>query len=301
MPYDVVIVGGGPAGLSAALMLGRARKSVLVCEAGPPRNAAAVHIHGFVTRDGTPPSEFRRIAREQLRPYASVEVREVRVDAIERQEGLFAVRMASGSVLTRRVLLCTGLVDELPPIPGYRDLWGKSLFQCPYCHGWEVRDRAFGYLAAEAQRLEWALLLKGWTKDVIVFTNAAFPVPAEVREKLGLGGVRIEERRIIGLRSEGEGLAAVQLEGGSEIPREVLFVHPQQRQTALVASLGLALDEQGFVRVDAHHQTSVAGIHAAGDLTTFLQGAVMAASAGAVAAAMINHSLTVELATAGAL
>lgn len=301
MPYDVVIVGGGPAGLSAALMLGRARKNVLVCEAGPPRNAAAEHIHGFVTRDGTPPSEFRRIGREQLRPYSSVEVRDGRVEAIERQDGLFAVRMASGSVLTRRVLLCTGLVDELPPIPGYRDLWGKSLFQCPYCHGWEVRDRAFGYLASEAQRLEWALLLKGWTKDLIVFTNAAFAVPAEVREKLERGGVSIEERRIIGLRSDGEGLAAVQFEGGSEVPRDVLFVHPRQRQTALVTSLGLALDEQGFVRIDAQHQTSVAGIHAAGDLTTFLQGAIMAASAGAIAAAMMNHALTVELATAGEL
>lgn len=301
MPYDVVIVGGGPAGLSAALMLGRARKNVLVCEAGPPRNAAAEHIHGFVTRDGTPPSEFRRIGREQLRPYSSVEVRDGRVEAIERQDGLFAVRMASGSVLTRRVLLCTGLVDELPPIPGYRDLWGKSLFQCPYCHGWEVRDRAFGYMAPEAQRLEWALLLKGWTKDLIVFTNAAFAVPAEVREKLERGGVHIEERRIIGLRSDGEGLAAVQFEGGSEVPRDVLFVHPRQRQTALVTSLGLALDEQGFVRIDAQHQTSVPGIHAAGDLTTFLQGAIMAASAGAIAAAMLNHALTVELATAGEL
>lgn len=301
MPYDVVIVGGGPAGLSAALMFGRGRKNVLLCDSGPPRNAAAEHMHSFVTRDGIPPAEFRRIGREQLRPYASVEVRDARIEAIERQGGLFAVRVASETVLTRRVLLCTGLVDEVPQTPGFRDLWGRSLFACPYCHGWEVRDRAFGYLVPSAQWLEWALFLKGWSKDVIAFTDGAFPVPAEAREKFERARVRIEERRVIGLRSHGEGLAAVQLEGGAEVAREFLFVHPPQRQTALVASLGLALDELGFVRIDAQHETSVKGIHAAGDLTTRMQGALFAANAGAVAAAMLNHALTMELVAEGIL
>ncbi|WP_224245405.1 NAD(P)/FAD-dependent oxidoreductase [Hyalangium gracile] len=301
MAYDVVIVGGGPAGLAAALMFGRARKRALLCDAGSPRNAAAEHIHSFVTRDGTPPAEFRRIAREQLRPYASVEVRDTRVDTIEKQGERFAVRLGSETVSARRVLLCSGLVDELPPLPGLRDLWGKSVFVCPYCHGWEVRDRAFGYLVPAAQWLEWALFLKSWTKDVIAFTDGAFPVPAEAREKFERAGVRIEERRVIGLRSNGEGLAAVQLEGGSEVARDVLFIRSPQRQTALVASLGLELDEQGFVRVDAHYQTSVSGIHAAGDLTTLLQGALAAANAGTTAAAMMNHALTMELVAEGAL
>ncbi|WP_224365135.1 NAD(P)/FAD-dependent oxidoreductase [Hyalangium versicolor] len=301
MPHDVVIVGGGPAGLSAALMLGRARKNALLCDSGPPRNAAAEHMHSFVTRDGIPPSEFRRIAREQLQPYASVEVRDTRIEAIERQGKLFAVRLASSTVLTRRVLLCTGMVDEVPHTPGYRDLWGKSIFMCPYCHGYEVRDHAFGYVATSAQWLDFALFLKGWSKDVIAFTDGSFPVPAEAREKFERAGVRIEERRVIGLRSDGRGLAAVQFEGGDEVAREILFVRPPQHQTALVASLGLALDEQGFVRIDAQHHTSVSGIHAAGDLTTPMQGALFAANAGSIAAAMLNHELTMELVTEGVL
>jgi thioredoxin reductase len=301
MPFDVVIVGGGPAGLSAALMLGRAQRSVVLFDAGPPRNAAAERMHNFVTRDGTPPAEFRRIAREQLRPYASVEVRDARVDAIAPEGASFRVRTAAGDLEARRVLLCVGMIDDLPDLPGYRELWGKSLFICPYCHAWEERDRAFGYLVPAASWLEWPLFLKNWTRDIVAFTNAAFPVPDDLREKLARAQVRIEERRVVGLRHSGGRLSAVELEGGAAIPRDVLFVRPPQRQTPLVSSLGLALDDQGFVRVDAHGQTSIPGLHAAGDLTTMMQGALMAAAAGAQAAAMLNHALTTELVAAGLL
>ncbi|QRN97309.1 NAD(P)/FAD-dependent oxidoreductase [Archangium violaceum] len=301
---DVVIVGGGPAGLSAALVLGRARKKVLLCDAGTPRNAAAEHIQGFVTRDGTPPQEFRRIGREQLRPY-DVEYQNVRVLSVERLDSGFRVGLEGGRVVeTRRVLLATGMVDVLPDLPGYRELWGKSIFQCPYCHGWEVRDQAWGVLATDEHMLDFGLFVTGWSKDVVVFTNGALAVPPEQRSRLEHAGVRLEERRIRQLLVREEHLHAVELEDGARVARQVLFARPPQRQTPLVqqlvGQLGLALDEQGFVRVDEpHKQTSVPGIHAAGDLTTLLQGALVGASAGAMAGYMMNHSLNMENATRG--
>jgi thioredoxin reductase len=291
---DVVIVGGGPAGLSAALVLSRARKKVLLCDAGAPRNAAAEGIHGFVTRDGTPPSEFRRLGREQLRPYGA-EYENTRILAVERLASGFRVSLERGRTLeARRVLLATGMVDEPLDLPGSQELWGKSIFQCPYCHGWEVRDQAFGLLAPAESFLDFALFLTGWSKDVMVFTNGAFAVPAEQRPRLEHAGVRLEERRIRQLHAREGHLRSVELEDGTRVARQVLFARPPQRQTQLVQQLGLALDEQGFVRVDPHQETSIPGIHAAGDLTTLLQSAIIAAAAGAQAGYMMNHMLNME-------
>ena|SRR5690349_9032753 len=165
--YDVIIVGGGPAGLQAALTLGRGRKRVLLCDAGPPRNAAAVHVQNFVTRDGTPPSEFRRIAREQLAAYPSVQIASSRVEEISGSIGAFRVRLDTGPVEARRVLLCTGMVDELPAIEGFADLWGTAIFACPYCHGWEVQDRRFACLATNAEMMTFAIFLRGDRKSVV--------------------------------------------------------------------------------------------------------------------------------------
>jgi thioredoxin reductase len=296
---DVVIVGGGPAGLSAALVLGRARKKVLLCDAGVPRNAAAEHIQGFVTRDGTPPGEFRSIGREQLQPY-DVEYQNTRVRSVERLGPRFQVLLEGGrTVETRRVLLATGMVDEVPELPGYRELWGRSIFQCPYCHGWEVRDQAFGVLATAEPFLDFGLFLTGWSQDVVVFTDGALAVPAEQRLRLERAGVRLEERRIRQLLARDGHLQAVELEDGARVARQVLFARPPQHQTQLVRQLGLALNEQGFVRVDEHKATSVQGVHAAGDLTTPLQGALIAAAEGAMAGYMMNHALNLENATHG--
>jgi thioredoxin reductase len=293
---DAVVVGGGPAGLNAALMLGRGRKKVLLCDAGPPRNAAAEEVHGFVTRDGTPPREFRRIGREQLRPY-DVEVRDVRVLGLERIGPRFRVALEGGGVVdARSVVLTTGMVDVPPEVPGYRELWGKALFQCPYCHGWEIQDRPWGVHATTEALVDFGAFLTGWTRDVVVFTEGAFAVPAEKRALLERAGVRLEERRIRRLipGADGHTLEAVELEDGTRVPREFLFARPPQRQTALVQRLGLALDEQGYVKVNAQRETSIPGIFAGGDLTTPMQGAIMAAAEGAIAAAMANHGLNLE-------
>lgn len=302
MTFDVVIVGGGPAGLAAALALGRGLKRVLLCDAGPRRNAAAVHVHNFVTRDGTPPAEFRDIGRAQLAAYPSVEVRDVQVEAITGERGAFEVRLATGTVAARRILLCLGMIDEMLDIEGFRELWGHSIFQCPYCHGWEVQDRAFGVLATSVEMLEFALLLRGWTSTVVVLTDGRFAVPAEAADRLARAGVRLDERRVTRLVGAAGQLERAILDGGGAVSLDVLFTRPPQRQVPLVAALGLALTPAGFVLVEEPHKgTSVPGIYAAGDLTTPMQGAIMAAAAGTIAAAMLNHELTVERAIAGAL
>lgn len=301
--YDVLIAGGGPAGLSAALALGRARKRVLVCDAGQRRNAAATEIHNFVTRDGTPPDEFRRIAREQLAAYPNVTVQDARIEAITGERGAFRASVSTGTVEARRVLLATGMVDEMLPLAGFRELWGRSIFQCPYCHGWEIRDTRWGYLVlphSAAHLVPFAVQARGWTSDLVVFTGGAVELTGEQRAALEAVGIRIETARIERLRAGASGLDAIELADGSAVPRDALFVHPPQRQIDMVIALGLTLDDDGYVAVEPmKRETSVPGIYAAGDLTTRGQAAILAAAAGMQAAAAINVELTLELARSG--
>ncbi|MCA9645195.1 MAG: NAD(P)/FAD-dependent oxidoreductase, partial [Myxococcales bacterium] len=231
--FDVVIVGGGPAGLSAALILGRARRRVLLCEAGTPRNARAHAVQGFVTRDGTPPAELRRIGREQLAPYTSVEVRDARVDSLQGEADAFHVKVGSESVTARRIIFCVGMRDELLDLPGYAELWGDGIFQCPYCHGWEVRDRSLGYLAPSADALPWTAMLLGWSSDVTVFTGGAFEVRPDVAQTLESQGIRVEKRTLSRLVSADDEprLVAVEFSDGQRSACDALFSHPPQRQT----------------------------------------------------------------------
>lgn len=304
MTYDVVIAGGGPAGLAAALTLGRARKRVLLCDAGPRRNAAAVHMHNFVTRDGITPAEFRRIGRQQLEPYGNVETREARIEEVRGTRGSFDVRLSTGSVKARRILLCTGMVDELPEIEGLGSLWGKSVFICPYCHAWEVQNQRYAYLATSLERLDFALLLRGWTSDVVVLTQGRLTIPDDVRDHLSAGGVRVDDRPIARLvpSSDGQQMERIDFTDGSSLERDVLFLHPPQHQIEIVTTLGLALDAAGYVEVDPlTRETSLPGIYAAGDLLAPMQGALIAAASGTLTAGVLNHALTVELATEGLL
>jgi len=296
LSFDVVIIGGGPAGLSAALALGRARKRVLVCDAGPRRNALAEQIHNFVTRDGTPPADFRRIGREDLARYQNVQVRELHVESIGGERGTFRVVSPTETMDARRVLLCTGMVDEMLPIPGFRELWGHSIFQCPYCHGWESQDRRWGYLALAAEPshlLPFALQARGWSGDLVVFTGGGRELPGEAKTRLDAAGIRLETAPIARLVARGNRLEAIELSSGRLVPCDVLFSHPPQRQVGLVQKLGLALDGDGFVRIDPMtRETSVPGIYAAGDLTTRMQAAILAAAAGTHAAAIVNVDLS---------
>lgn len=290
---EVLIVGGGPAGLSAALALGRARRRVLVCDAGPRRNALATHLHNFVTRDGTPPPEFRAAAIEQLRAYPSVAHRAVGVRAIGGARGAFDVELTDGTrVAAARILLCTGMIDELPALPGFAALWGHAIFQCPYCHGWEARDRKWGYLAlAPNPHLPmFALKLAGWTDAVTIFAGEDV-LPAAERARLERAGLTVEPRPVARLVGEGAQLLAVEVADGTRVAIDTLFAHPPQRQVDLVRALGVGLDADGCVALDPMRQTSIPGIYAAGDLATKQQAAINAASTGTQTATMIMMDL----------
>lgn len=298
MTYDVVIIGGGPAGLAAALALGRARKQVLLCDAGPRRNAAAERIHNFVTRDGTPPEVFRQEARAQLAAYPNVTCRDVGVEAVDGARGAFELTLTEGKVRGRRILLATGMIDQMIPLEGFRELWGHSIFQCPYCHGWEVKDRRWGLLALEAvasHLVPFALQASGWSPGLVVFTGALKTLPTETVPQLERAGLQVELREVRRLVSENGALQAVELADGTRIPCDVLFAHPPQRQVPLVERLAPALDAEGYVQIDAQsRQTSIPGIYAAGDLASRAQGAIFSAAAGTQAAAVINVDLAMD-------
>lgn len=296
---DVLVLGAGPGGLSAALALGRGMKRVLVCDMGKRRNAAAEHMHGFVSRDGISPSEFRRVAREQLRPYG-VAFKEAAAERMDRiAADIFQVALSDGSLVNaRRILIATGMIDVLPNIAGLADAWGHTVFTCPYCHGWEMRGREWAMLATDEALLEYAVFLTGWTRDVVAFTNGRTAFTAAAQEQCQRAGVRIETRPIARIVLGGNHhLMGLEFSDGSFVPRQAMVVRPPQRQVGLVEQLGLALDARGFVRVDESGATSVPGIYAAGDLTSPLQTAVLAAAAGTRAAYALNHELTVQQAT----
>ncbi len=261
-----------------------------------------MQVHNFVTRDGTPPDDFRRVARQQLAHYPNVEVRDVRATSIAGGRGSFRVTLASDIVQARRVLLSTGMIDEMVPIEGFRELWGSSIFQCPYCHGWEVQDRRWGFLAIgnTSHLLPFALMLQGWSSEVVVFTTGALELPAETRSRLTAAGVRHETSPAARLVGRDGRLEAVELANGTRVACDVLFAQPPQKQTEVVRALHLALDDEGYVRVDPMSlETSIPGIYASGDLTTRAQAAIFSAAAGTQAAARINVDLAMDQASTG--
>src|SRR5215213_8050994 len=216
--YDVAIIGGGAAGLSAALVLGRARRRVVIIDAGEARNAPAAHMQGFLSRDGTPPSDLLSTARAEVRGYG-VEIIDDRV--VDATAG-FVLRLASGaSVEARQVLLATGAVDELPEIAGARERWGRDFLHCPYCHGWEVRDQAIGVLGS----VEHAHLLRQWSHDVILFTHTSH-VTSDERATLDARGIAIVDGPVERLLVRDDRLHALQLQGDRTVTRDVLFMRP---------------------------------------------------------------------------
>ncbi|MEV6641657.1 NAD(P)/FAD-dependent oxidoreductase [Amycolatopsis sp. NPDC051371] len=281
--YDVLVVGGGAAGLNAALMLGRARRRVVVVDGGSPRNAPAEHMHGFLSRDGLPPSELLKIGREELAGYG-VELLEDQVSALEPG---FTARLASGRELTaRRVLVATGVHDELPDIPGLRESWGTDAVTCPYCHGYEVRDQPLGVLGTEPASVEHALLVRQWSPDVVYFAHTA-PPSEEDRERLDARGIRVVDGTVTALRRENGHLTGLEL-GARFVPRVALFI---RTQTVPHDELMRAL---GYQETDPMGKTNVPGIWAAGNVVDARATVIIAAAQGAAAAGALNHDLVSE-------
>ena len=254
--FDVVIVGGGAAGLSAALVLGRARRRVAVVDAGSPRNAPAAHMQGFLSRDGMPPAELLAVGREEVAGYGV----ELIADQVEAVEPGFTVHLASGRVLeSRRVLVATGVGDELPEIPGVRERWGRDLLHCPYCHGWEVRDQPIGVLGTHPLAAEHAQLVRQWSDDVVFFAHTAELASAD-RAHLEAHGIEVVDGEVSRLVVENGELVGVELSDGRVVARTAVFIRPGNRphEDGLLAGLGCELDEGGFPVVDTTGRTSIA-------------------------------------------
>jgi thioredoxin reductase len=289
MPYDVVVIGGGAAGLSAALVLGRARRRVAVIDAGSPRNAPAAHMQGFLSRDGMPPADFLAAGRVEVSRYG-VELMEDAVVGVEK--GFFA-RLAGGRVLeARRVLVATGVRDELPDIPGVQERWGRDLLHCPYCHGWEVRDQAIGILGTRPDSIQHALLARQWSDDIVFFAHTVNPSTDEL-EQMQASGVQVVRGEVAHLVVEADHLTGVALVDGRVIPRTAVLIRPVNVPHAdgLLAGLECDVDAAGFAIVDATGLTSTVGVWAAGNVVDPRFQVITSAGAGSAAAIAINADL----------
>ncbi|MFF1380289.1 NAD(P)/FAD-dependent oxidoreductase [Streptomyces sp. NPDC058308] len=294
--YDVVVVGGGTAGLSAALVLGRSRRSVLVVDAGEPRNAPAAHMQGYLSRDGMPPADFLAEGRRELGRYGVGLVNDRVLAVTPDGAGEFGVTLAGGgTVHARRVIVATGLVDELPAVPGLAERWGRDVLHCPYCHGWEVRDQPFGVLAAEPFNSHQALLVTQWSKDVTLFLHTVRDLPDAEWERLAAAGVRVVEGEVAGLAVEDDRLTGVRLAGGRVFPRSVLFVpaKPVPRDD-LLGALGAEPRDTPFgpyPAVDETGRTSLPGVWAVGNAASPMEQVINAASTGYRAGSAVNAEL----------
>ena len=295
---EVAIVGGSNAGLSAALTLGRARRSVVVIDDGSPRNAPAHHAHNVYTRDGTPPEELRRIGREQLLPYG-VHFFNTRVVEAEGSRGAFQLVLRDGGDLTAaRLLLATGISDDLPDTPGLRELWGKSVFTCPYCHGWEVQDTPLAVLGDGDAGYGYARLIQNWSRDLVLVTGENTTLTDEQLDDLQARGVDIIEAAVTEYENRNGELSALHLSDGRRLARKAVFMRPPMSLKGdLHEQLGCTLSEDGLqVVVDGMGQTSVPGVYAAGDIAT-MHAVIMAAASGTKAAGALNHEFVTEAPT----
>ncbi len=299
MTYDVVVIGGGAAGLSGALALSRARRSVLVVDAGTPRNAPAGHVHNYLGREGTPPAGLLADGRAEVAGYGGEIVTGTVTGVRPLDGGGFEVRLTGQVVETRRLLVATGLVDELPALPGLAERWGGTVLHCPYCHGWEVRDQAIGILGTGPFAVHGALLWRQWSADVTLFQHTAPTPTAAEREQLDARGITVVTGPVAGI----EGGADVRLADGALVPRQALVVAPTfTARAGVLAPLGLSpvpLERDGtvigsYLAAGPTGQTAVPGVYVAGNVADVMAQVIGSAAAGLTAGAAINADLIEE-------
>jgi thioredoxin reductase len=300
--FDVVVVGGGAAGLSGAIALGRSRRSVLVIDAGDPRNAPARHVHNFLTRDGTPPAGIYAAGRAEVARYGG-RVETGRVTALSRDGERFRVQIGSRSVAARRLLVATGLRDELPDVPGLAARWGVDVLHCAYCHGWEVAGKRIGILATGPAAIHQALLFRQLSHRVTLLQHTG-PAPAgEQREQLDARGIAVTEGRIEKIEADARGLAGVGLAGGRRVALDAVIVAPRMMARAeLLGPLGLRPAEVRLgghvagthIEADPTGATAVPGVWVAGNIAEIQAQVMTSAAAGLAAGAAINLDLVLE-------
>jgi thioredoxin reductase len=293
--YDVVVIGGGAAGLSAGLVLARARRTVAVVDAGAPRNAPAAHMQGFLSRDGLPPQDLLTLGRDEVTSYGGTLIDGSVAAATRRADSGFEVRLDTGSVLTaRRLLVATGLHDVLPDIPGVRERWGRDLLHCPYCHGYEVRDQPLGVLGGTDDAVQHAQLIRQWSPDVVLFPHTD-TLTTPQREQLAAREIGVVEGTVHRLVVEDDHLTGVELEQGRVVRRAAVFVRPRfVPRTDLLVSLGCDVDGDGWVRADAVGHTTVPGVSVAGNVANPRAQVITAAGEGSAAAIALNADLVDE-------
>lgn len=294
--FDVTIIGGGPAGLNAALVLGRARKKVAIIDEGRPRNAVTREVHGFLTRDGIIPSEFRRIAKEEISAYPTVSFVAGTAAAITGADGQFQIETEQGQTYaSKKVLFAVGMKDEPLDIPGLEEVYGKSAFVCPYCDGWELRDQPLVIITKGAELMHFAPLISGWTNHYTFCTNGPDELTDADREQLKRNKVPLYDSQIRHIES-GDGIVQqVVLEDGTTIPCKGIFFKPMLvLGSDLPQAIGCATSDDGMIIVDDFGKTDIPGIYSAGDAASRLHSAIAAAASGAFVAAVINNELNTK-------
>jgi thioredoxin reductase len=292
--FDVIVVGGGPAGLSAALMLGRCRRRVLVCDVGEPRNRRAAALHGYLTRDGIAPTAFNELGRRELPPYG-IEFRCIGVTGATEQNDHYRVTLANGSAEhARYLLLATGVVDDLPAISGLDECYGRSVFHCPYCDGWEWRDRRLTAIGHGSKAASLALALRTWSSGVALCTNG-HRIARRHSERLTRNGVAVRLERIARIDQENGLLSAIVFASGEVLPSDsVFFTTGQHPQSGLATALGCTLTHRGTVKTGNLCGTNLRRVFVAGDASRDAQFVVVAAAEGVKAAVAINQALQAE-------
>jgi thioredoxin reductase len=289
--YDVIVIGGGAAGLSAAMVLSRAQRKVLVVDAGEPRNAPATHMHGFLSRDGMPPGELLAVGRREVKAYGG-EFIDGRVETVTRDVDGFTVAIKSVvTVAARRLLLAMGLRDELPNVGGLRERWARDVLHCPYCHGYEVRGQALGVLGCSPDAVHYAQIVRQWSDDVVLFTAPA-SLSDEERDQLTARSIGVVEGQVTQVVVEHDRLTGVALEDGRCVSRNAVFVRPRfVPRNDMFIDLGCGIDDTGWVVTDGTGQTSVPGVWAAGNVRNPRAQVITAAGEGSTAAIAINADL----------
>lgn len=290
--YDVVIAGGGPAGLSAALMLGRCRRSVLLCDAGQPRNASSRALHGFLTRDGTPPLDLLRLGRDELVQYGT-EIRQGTVTNLARTDGGFLVTLDHNrTVSASAVLIATGVEDDVPDVPGLRECYGQTVHHCPYCDGWEVRDKRLVVIGRGLPAAGLALSLKTWSRDITICSNGRLRIATQPRAQLAHQSIHVVETPLARLVHDDGRAKHLVLTTGEQIGCDAaFFTTTQTLRCELPRQLGCEVTRKGVIKTDRRGLTRVAGLYVVGDASYDVQFAIVAAAEGATAAVAINKVL----------
>lgn len=295
--WDVAIIGGGPAGLSAALVLGRALRSVILIDEGRPRHAAARSSHGYLTRDGIPPAEFRELGRKDVLSYDMVRIEQDTAAKAVKQDEYFHIHTTAGkSYISKYLIVATGARDELPPIPGIQERYGVSVFPCPYCDGWEHRGEPLAVIGSGAELFGYAQLIFNWSRDLAVFTDGASMLTLEQKQALQARDIALYEQPIKALAGSGEDLEQIVLEDGQAINRRIAFLADTGARdaTGIADSLGVRRGEDGQYETLEHGSTHIGGLYIIGDAKHYFTGLIGAASEGYEAGVAVNRKLVEE-------